>query len=244
MENYRDIEQSLTQCLDLRTRPVGVKFLETPPAGVPQFRGTEPSGCSFWRLAAAGKTFYTLPSDHYNCPIGSHTHNIQLPPERSKELDQTLSFIVGIGYLKMEEVPGIPRLARTPGAVVYAPLGDAPRNASSSQPLDPDVVLVACTPRQAMLIEEAAMRAGSAAKFPILGRPTCAAIPAAITQGVVASAGCIGNRVYTGLKDDELYVAIPGRDLGRVTEEIKTIAAANAQLAEYHSARRSALATE
>ena len=240
MENYPEIERSLAKSLGLRTRPVAVKFLESPPAGVPPFRGTEPSGCSFWRLAAGGKTFYTLPSDHYNCPIGSHTHNISLPPERAAELEQTLSFIVGIGYLKMEEVPGIPRLAQTPGAIVYAPLADMPGNPV----LDPDVVLVACTPHRAMLIEEAAMRAGSAAKFPILGRPTCAAIPAAIAQGVVASAGCIGNRVYTGLKDDELYVAIPGRDLSPVTEEIAAISAANAQLAEYHAARKAALATE
>jgi len=237
MQDYRGIEESLRKSLGLRTRPVTVKFQEQPPASVPKFEGTEPSGCSFWRLAAGGKTFYTLPSDHYNCPIGSHTHNIPLPAERSKELEQTLNFIVGIGYLKMEEVPGIPRLPRTPGAVVYSPLGDAPA--------DPDVVMMSVTPRQAMLVEEAAMRAGSAAKFPILGRPTCAAIPAAIAQGgVVASAGCIGNRVYTGLKDDELYVAIPGKDLNRVTQEIETIASANAQLAEYHTARRQSLATE
>ncbi len=235
MENYRGIEESLSKSLGLQKRPVTVKFQETPPADVAKFRGTEPSGCSFWRLAAAGQTFYTVPSDHYNCPIGSHTHNIPLPPERTQELEQTLSFIVGIGYLKMEEVPGIPRLPRTPGVVVYAPLGDAP--------VDPDVVLVACTPRQAMLVEEAAMRAGRAAQFPILGRPTCAAIPAALTQGVVASAGCIGNRVYTDLKDEELYVAIPGKDLAQVVKEIETIAAANAQLAEYHGGRRKALAT-
>jgi uncharacterized protein (DUF169 family) len=234
--DYRGIEESLKKSLGLRTRPVSVKFQEEAPASVPKFQGTEPSGCSFWRLAAGGRTFYTVPSDHYNCPIGSHTHNITLPPERMQELAQTLSFIVGIGYLKMEEVPGIPRLPRTPGVVVYSPLSDTP--------VDPDVVMIACTPWQAMLIEEAAMRAGSAAKFPILGRPTCAAIPAAILQGVVASAGCIGNRVYTGLKDEELYVAVPGRDLKRVTEEIETIAAANSQLAEYHATRRQSLATE
>lgn len=234
--DYRGIEGSLKKTLGLQTRPVSVKFQEQAPASVAKFQGTEPSGCSFWRLAAGGRTFYTVPSDHYNCPIGSHTHSITLPPKRMQELAQTLSLIVGIGYLKMEEVPGIPRLPRTPGAVVYSPLSDTPA--------DPDVVMISCTPRQAMLLEEAALRAGSAAKFPILGRPTCAAIPAAILQGVVTSAGCIGNRVYTGLKDDELYVAIPGRDLKRVTEEIETIVAANAQLAEYHAARRQSLATE
>lgn len=30
-------------------------------------------------------------------------------------------------------------------------------------------------------------------------RPTCMALPAAFAQGMVASTGCIGNRVYTTL---------------------------------------------
>src|SRR5262249_30750111 len=112
--------------LGLRRRPVAVKFQETPPAGMPKFNGTEPSGCSFWRLAAAGQAFYTVPSDHYNCAIGSYTHNIPLPEERTHELEQTLSFMTRICYMKMEEVPGIPRLAQAPRVVIYAPLGETP----------------------------------------------------------------------------------------------------------------------
>jgi uncharacterized protein (DUF169 family) len=135
MTPWAEIEQAVTQRLSLSQRPVAVAFRDTPPAGVPAFVGTEPSGCSFWRLAAAGRTFYTIPADHHNCPIGSHTHAITLPAPRAPELEQTLGFMTGLGYLRMEEVPGIPVLPRTPGAVVYAPLGDTP--------VDPDVVLVA-----------------------------------------------------------------------------------------------------
>jgi hypothetical protein len=60
------------------------------------------------------------------------------------------------------------------------------------------------------------------------------ALPAALAHGVVVSTGCIGNRVYTDLGDDELYVAIPGRDLAKVAEEAQAIAGANAKLSEYH----------
>lgn len=77
-----------------------------------------------------------------------------------------------------------------------------------------------------------------------LGRPTCMALPAALASGVVASTGCIGNRVYTDLGDDELYVAVPGESLAAVSEALGTIAAANATLADYHRERRRALATE
>jgi uncharacterized protein (DUF169 family) len=236
MTAWADVEQTMARTLDLSRRPIAVAFRDTPPAGVAPFTGSEPSGCSFWRLAAAGRTFYTVPADHYSCPIGAHTHAVPLPAPRAAELEQTLGLMTRIGYVRMEEVPGIPVLPRTPGAVVYAPLGETP--------VDPDVVLVAGRPGRLMLLLEAAGRAGVATQPGLLGRPTCMALPAALSGGVVASTGCIGNRVYTDLGDDELYVAVTGRDVVRVTAELATIVAANDTLATYHRDRRRALATE
>ena len=235
MTDYREVEQQLTGVLGLQRRPVAVAFRPAPPAGVPRFIGTEPSGCSFWRLAATERPFYTVPADHHNCPIGSYTHNIPLPAERAAELPQTLALMTELGYLKMEEVPGIPRLPQTPGVVIYAPLADSP--------VDPDVVLVAGRPGRVMLLREAALRAGIAAPAPLLGRPTCMALPASIGQGIIASTGCVGNRVYTDLGEDELYVMIPGKDVARVAAEARTIASANLKLSDYHRERRRTLAT-
>ena len=233
--NYRELEGSVSTLLGLQKRPVAVKFLDAAPAGIEKFAGTEPSGCSFWRLAATGKVFYTVPQDHYNCPIGSYTHSISLPPRRAMELQQTLGLMVQIGYVKMEEVPDIPRLPKEPRAIVYAPLGDAP--------LEPDVVLFAGAVFQIMLLHEAVLRAGCGAAIPILGRPTCMALPAAMAHGSVVSAGCIGNRVYTGLGDGEMYVVVPWKNLSRVASELETVASANAQLVQYHHSRRESLAS-
>ena len=236
MTRWSTLEEDLTSALSLTRRPVAVTFRDAAPAGVARFAGTEPSGCSFWRLAAAGRAFYTEPADHYNCPIGSHTHGITLPPPRAVELEQTLTFMGGIGYVRMEEVPGIPTLPKAPGVVVYAPLGETP--------LDPDVVLVAGRPGRLMLLLEAAGRAGVATQPGLLGRPTCMALPAALAGGTIASTACIGNRIYTDLTDDELYVTIPGRDLPRIAAELTTITTANTTLATYHRDRRATLATE
>ncbi len=233
--NYRELEERIVKLLDVQKRPVAVKFLDAAPAGIEKFTGTEPSGCSFWRLAAAGKVFYTAPQDHYNCPIGSYTHNISLPPERAKELQQTLGLMAQIGYVKMEEVPDIPRLVKEPGAIVYAPLGNTP--------VEPDVVLFAGAASQIMLLQEAALRADCAAAIPILGRPTCMALPAAMAHGAVVSSGCIGNRVYTGLGEGEMYFVVPGKNLSRVASELEKVTGANAQLAQYHQERREALAS-
>lgn len=235
MTDYRRLEQQFSATIGLPRRPVAIAVRDTLPSGVSKFSGTEPSGCSFWRLAAEGRTFYTVPSDHYNCAIGSYTHNIALPPERAKELDDTLGFMTGIGYVRMEEVPGIPRLPKTPAAIVYAPLGDTP--------VDPDVVLFWGPASKIMLLQEAAIRAGVAAQLNTLGRPTCMAIPAAMSLGMVASTGCVGNRVYTGAEEGELYAAIPGKDLAKVADQAQTISSANAKLLEYHQQRRQQLAT-
>ena len=163
----------------------------------------------------------------------SYTHNMPLPADRAGELGATLGFMAGLGYVRTEEVPGIPRLPATPGAVVYAPLGDTP--------VDPDVVRIAARPGRLMLLHEAATAAGVTARPPLLGRPTCMALPAALAGGAAMSLGCVGNRVYTELDEDELYVALPGRDVPRVVQAPEKILAANATLAAYHAGRRAEL---
>lgn len=226
----------MSEAFGLQQRPIAVSFRDSAPAGVAKFSGVEPSGCSFWRIAAEGRTFYTVQSDHYNCAVGSYTHNISLPQERASELDQTLSLMSNAAYIRIEEVPSIPRLPKTPGVVIYSPLGDTP--------VEPDVALFLGKPARLSLLLEAAIRAGNTTQTPFLGRPTCMALAAVQTTGVAVSSACIGNRVYTDLGEDELYVAIRGKDLSRIGDEAQTIAAANLKLADYHRGRRRDLATE
>jgi hypothetical protein len=90
MSDYRAIEEKIQGMLGSSRRPIAVTFLDAPPDGVAKFAGAMPSSCSFWRIAAAGSTFYTVASDHLNCPVGGYTHNT-LPPDRMPELQQTLS---------------------------------------------------------------------------------------------------------------------------------------------------------
>jgi uncharacterized protein (DUF169 family) len=232
MPDYHAIEQQIQQVLQTTRRPVAVAFLDSPPAGVARFKGSQPSSCSFWRLAAGGRSFYTVPADHFNCPVGGYTQNT-LTPDRVPELEQTLALMTGIGYIRMEEIPGVFRLPTTPKAVVYAPLGETP--------VAPSVVLATGKPGRVMMLAEAATRAGAMANLPLLGRPTCMALPAALQHGAVISAGCIGNRVYTEIGDDELYVALRGTDLESIGAETATILAANQTLTQYHQERRQTL---
>ena len=88
------------------------------------------------------------------------------------------------------------------------------------------------------------MRAGILSQLNTLPRPTCMALPAALATGMVASTACIGNRVYTGIDDDDLYMVVRGTDVARIVTETETIAGANVALLQYHGDRRRSLATE
>jgi len=234
MNPWASLEQRIARRVRLGRRAVAVTFLDHEPRDVPKFAGAMPSGCSFWRLAADDGAFYTVPADHFNCPVGSHTHRIALPPEREPEMQQTLGLMFDVGYILPADVPQIPQLAAPPRAVVYAPLGEAP--------VAPDVVIFAGPPSAVMLLHEAAQRAG-ATGAPALGRPTCMALPAAMEAGAAMSFGCIGNRVYTSLPDDDLYFAVKGSVLEKFAAALDVIASANLRLGSYATDRRQSLAT-
>ena len=233
--SWNALETKFAGAVAMERRPVAVAYLDAAPNGVERFEGSEPSGCSFWRVAADGRTFYTVPENHFNCAVGAYTHNITLSPERETETGQTLQMMFELGYVKPEEVLQIPRLAKAPAVVVYSPLGNAP--------VTPDVVLFVCKPRAAMLLNEAANRAGVAGGAPALGRPTCMALPASLQLGAILSLGCIGNRTYTGLAEDQMYFVLRGKDLAAVAEALDVVVGANIALSEYAQGRREALST-
>ena len=225
------MSEQIQQLLDLETVPVAVTFHDAQPDGVARVEKVEASGCTYWRRAAEGKTFYTEASDHYNCPIGCYTHNVELPDAQMEELENTLGLMGELGYITMEEVPGIPRREIPFNSTVYAPLADATDT--------PDVVIISGTPRQMMLLAEAATAAGIGTENGVMGRPTCAVIPAVMnTDRGASSLGCIGNRVYTALSDDDFYFAFPGKHIDVLVEKLETIVNANRALEKYHQQRQ------
>jgi uncharacterized protein (DUF169 family) len=223
----------LQDLLELQSPPVAIAFRNEAPAGVKQIAAAAPAGCSYWKLAAEGGVFFTSAPDHYGCTVGSHTHGIDLPPDKAKELEQIVGTMVGLEYISMEEVAKLPRLAGSFGVALYSPL--------SSAPCEPDVVLVRGSARQVMMLAEAAQAAGIAQEGAVMGRPACAMLPAVMQSGRSAtSLGCIGNRVYTGLGDGEFYYAIPAAKLGEVVEKLAVIVNANQKLEEFHQLRNAA----
>lgn len=228
-----DVKMQGTQLqalLRLELPPVAIAFRDKAPDGVSRIPSPAPAGCGYWKLAAEGKIFYTEAADHYTCPVGAHTHGIELPAAVAQELQGLIHTMVQMQYIRLDEIPSIPHRREPFRVAVYAPL--------SAMPCAPDVVLVRGTVKQMMLLAEAAQAAGIASGGATLGRPTCAILPQALQTGQAASSfGCIGNRVYTGLGDDEGYSAIPGPQVGEVVEKLAVMVEANRTLESFHRGR-------
>ncbi|GDX67124.1 hypothetical protein LBMAG37_02780 [Anaerolineae bacterium] len=223
--------------LGLRQPPIAIGFLQSVPAGLPRWDGPAlAAGCGFWPQAMAGRSFYTLASDHFNCAVGCHTHRLELSPERAGELGQAIGLMTDCGYIAPEEVAGIPVLASTPRAVAYGP-ADNPGFAA-------DVVLIAAQPAQAMLLYEAALLAGAGNPLTnVLGRPACAVLPLTVQSGTAsASFGCKGNRVNSDLPDSEMYLSIPAAKWGAVKLALTAKVEANANMGHYYLEKRAAIA--
>jgi uncharacterized protein (DUF169 family) len=224
------------QALGLTKAPLAIGFLDAAPEGVEKWTGPAvPAGCSFWAAAWEGASFYTEPSDHYNCAVGAYTHGIALPADKGSALQDTIGFMVGNGYLRMAEVPGIPVLPKTPAFIAFGP--------ASAAKYPADVVLIAAKPAAAMLIYEAALLAGAGdALTHALGRPGCAVLPLALSSGTAAlSFGCKGNRTFTGLPDEELYIAIPGAKWEAVEAAAESILKANGAMEAHYKAHEAAV---
>ena len=228
--NRRQAEQ-LTAALELALPPIAAAFPDVVPDGVPEFDGTVPAGCVFWEEAAR-RTFATSAGHHALCSIGIHTlHLSDAPASQPEELRTSLEAMIGLDYVREEEVAAIPVMQREVKHAIYGPLADFPA--------DPEVVLLFADARQGLVLSEAVARVDGGLP-PAMGRPACAIVPQAVNQGHAAvSLGCCGARAYLdALSDDVALWALPGRRLDRYCEQIAAFAKANETLATFHELRR------
>ncbi len=231
--DYTELGKKLGNLLDMERQPVSIAFMDQAPASVPRLKSAAPASCAYWRRASDGEVFCTTAGDHLGCTVGAYTHGASLPPEKADEMKSVVGRMLEIGYLRAEEVGSIPHRAAPLQVAVYAPL--------ARSPFPPDVVILSTNAKGLMLLSEAAIAAGISLPGGLMGRPTCAFIPAAIESGcVIPSFGCIGNRVYTGLGENDLYFAIPGAKLSSFITGLERIVAANRELQLFHEERNRA----
>lgn len=230
LENFEPLT-----ALGLTHAPVAIGFLDGPPVGMARIDRPGPAGCSYWKLASEGRSFYTTAEDHQNCPVGAFTHGAALSPAKAEELQSLVGTMIQLQYLRSDEVAEIPHRTAPMEVAAYAPVGQATFPA--------DVIVFRGNARQIMVLSEAARAGGAFDSGTAMGRPACAMLPQAIgAASAIASVACIGNRVYTALGDDELYLAVPREAIAPMLENLDAIVTANRELESFHRQRAAALA--
>ena len=231
MSDYQRQANQLMTLLDMSLQPIAVAFCDVVPNNVPNFDGVVPAGCAFWQEAAT-HTFATSARDHELCSIGIHTHNmLEAPASQQDELQASLQAMIGLDYVREEEVAAIPVLQREVKHALYGPLADFP--------VDPEVVFLFAHAQQGLILSEAVERVDRGVP-PAMGRPACAVVPQVLNHGHAAmSLGCCGARAYLdALSDSVALWALPGRKLDQYCEQIEVLARANKTLSAFHERRR------
>ncbi len=237
--DYVRLAKSLMESLGLGRPPLGLVFLDEPPAGVPHTDRAAPSACALWK-AAERSLFYATAEDHYNCPIGALTQGFDLPEAVMQQGMELIGRMAEIQYFAMAEVENVPKVTKPHRVVVYGPL-------ERFQNFSPDVALVVCSPYQAMLLSEAAHAVewrGKESGAGAFGRPACAVIPRALgDHSAAVSLGCTGARTFAGIADGELLVAIPAPRLDDLEARLAIILQSNAEMRNYYDGRKAQFAS-
>ena len=231
LDNAR-LARVLTDELGLERPPVALAFLDQPPPGVPSSAAAAPSACTFWRRAEQ-ELFFADAAAHLECPVGAMTMGFELPAERAGQAEVLVGTMVELGYFAMAEVPRLPAVQKPHSGILYGPL--------EHFPLTSDVVLLQTTPRQAMVLAEAAGTAAldAAEQLEVLGRPACAAVAIAANRvASLLSLGCIGARTYVELPDDRALLVLPTSGLAETIGRLPTLTAANRALALHHAEQK------
>jgi len=229
--NHALIAEELASKLSLREPPVGLSWADSAPAGVAVLNQQVPSACAMWRKAET-EVFYAPAESHFNCPVGSMTMGFDMPEAVTNELMGLVGKMCECGYFSADEPAKMPTIKRKSKGIVYGPLRELP--------VEPDLILLWLTPRQAMFLNEAS----GAARWTdeptsMFGRPGCAALPVALENSRLASScGCMGMRTFTEIPDDRFLAVLPGARAEEFVRSLATVAASNETMQAFYEERK------
>ncbi len=169
---YDRISADISSKLQLDCTPIGVFFVDHVPAGVEILDEEVPSACSIWTRAQSGM-FYASAEKHFHCPVGAMVMGFDLPQEIQTNLTESVGRMCRCNYITSEEPRKIPIMKQKGVGILYGPLKDFA--------MEPQLIILWLTPRQAMLCNEALGNCRWTDENPtaIFGRPGCAALPVA-----------------------------------------------------------------
>ena len=227
MSEWAGLASDLVELLGLSAPPVAMTFAADdrglPPLDRPMSEPTEDgrsgrvaASCVFWMEAAEG-SFSTVAADHGNCSVGRWVHGFASLEDVAGKAD--VAALVQSGWVAESDFGQVETVAETPGAILYSPLSEAHAQ--------PDIVLLRLQPRQMMELGDAVPG------LRYSGKPQCQLVALAKRGTPAASMGCALSRERTGMGDDELVCALPGRQLPDVVARLRRVRSADSAVRSY-----------
>jgi len=218
---YEEMVKELNELLGLKGSPVAVKLVKSAeeiPAGYPKM-SQKKRHCEFVQdTRLEGKKGYATAQEHL-CKGGAGVMGIEPLPESvasGKMYHQLGNYETAEGAL--ETVNAVPKLPQEYYASIYSPLESAEFN--------PDVIVIVLTPKQALRISQAYLRAtGGRISSDYSGiQSLCAdAVVAVALRGVPnMTLGCSGSRKYAKIAEEEVIIGIPTQNLAEIVNALKT----------------------
>jgi uncharacterized protein (DUF169 family) len=232
---YEKLAAVLHSRLELDFPPIALAFAGEPPRDVPRTDAVVPSTCAFWRRAER-EVFFAPAEAHFNCALGAMVMGFPLPSAHQAALERDVQMMCELAYVAEAEVPRVPAMPRASAGIVYGPLARFPLRA--------DAVVLWLTPEQGMVLAESRGQINwTAEPMRMLGRPGCAAIPAALAAGQGASSfGCTGMRINTGIPRELYLTVLPGAGLDTLAHDLERTCGLHAKLSQHYLAKQAALA--
>ncbi|MGA2037564.1 MAG: DUF169 domain-containing protein [Acidimicrobiales bacterium] len=168
--------------------------------------------------ALSGVLHLAVAPIHGNCSVGRYTHGLATLDEVGGNAD--VATLVESGWVDPAAFGSIPAVFKRAQFIAYGPLADATG--------EPDVVLLRVNGRQLMVLSDALPG------LRIEGKPQCHIVALAKEHGeAAASVGCALSRARTGMRPDEMTLAVPGARLAEVVEAVERTAAVDSVVAKY-----------
>lgn len=221
VNGYKELSQKIKDKLGLEKSPVAIKLVlkeEDIPEGIPKIQ-EEVRHCEMVQKAAKGEIFYATAGEQM-CKGGAGALGLMEPPEKVKtgEMYYSLGRFSSLGSAK-RTVDAIPKIDPMMKAIAYSPL--------ETTPYDPDVVVIICNPKQAMMLAQAMVYTlGGRFEADFAGiQSICGDAVAGpyITKKPNITLGCSGSRKFADIKPDEVIVGMNGENIGCVVNALESL---------------------
>lgn len=217
-KKYYTLAQRMIKTLGLKGSPVAIALKDDLPRGIE--KGTPARHCEMVQNVRQKAEMFYSTIDEQKCTGGAAVMGLTNIPENvvNGEYYYKLGAFASIEASR-NTMESVPRIEKASKFAIYSPL--------ESANFSPDIVVILCTPKQAMQMIQADLytdggrvQTGFAGKQSLCGDIVANTLN---TNSVQVSLGCSGSRKHAKIDDNELIVGIPAERIEQLVNSLEKL---------------------